>query len=93
MIIGSHCVGMDFLIGEIRKFGYQCRFIPVGSMGGVMAARRGECDLAGTHLMDEESGIYNSHLLTPGLSLIKGYRRNQGFLFRGKEIPDFSGIL
>ena len=55
MIIGSHCVGMDFLLGEMRQLGYQSRFIPVGSMGGVLAARRGECDLAGTHLMDEAS--------------------------------------
>ncbi len=86
MIIGSHCVGMDYLIGEMRRLGYQCRFIPVGSMGGVMAARRGECDLAGTHLMDEESGVYNKHLLTPGLTLVKGYRRSQGFLFRREDL-------
>ena len=91
MIIGSHCVGMDYLIGEMRRLGYQCRFIPVGSMGGVMAARRGECDLAGTHLMDEESGVYNKHLLTPGLTLVKGYRRSQGFLFR-REDPHFKGF-
>ncbi len=90
MIIGSHCVGMDYLIGEMRRLGYQCRFIPVGSMGGVMAARRGECDLAGTHLMDEESGVYNKHLLTPGLTLVKGYRRSQGFLFRRE--PRFEGF-
>ena len=81
MIIGSHCVGMDFLLGEMRQLGYQSRFIPVGSMGGVLAARRGECDLAGTHLMDEASGVYNEHLLTQGLKLVKGYRRSQGFIF------------
>ena len=88
MIIGSHCVGMDFLLGEMRQLGYQSRFIPVGSMGGVLAARRGECDLAGTHLMDEASGIYNEHLLTQGLKLVKAYRRGQGFIFR-KDDPRF----
>ena len=91
MIIGSHCVGMDFLLGEMRQLGYQSRFIPVGSMGGVLAARRGECDLAGTHLMDEASGVYNEHLLTQGLKLVKGYRRGQGFIFR-EDDPRFEGF-
>ena len=91
MIIGSHCVGMDFLLGEMRQLGYQSRFIPVGSMGGVLAARRGECDLAGTHLMDEASGVYNEHLLTQGLKLVKGYSRGQGFIFR-KDDPRFQGF-
>jgi putative molybdopterin biosynthesis protein len=51
-------------------------------MGGILAAQRGECDLAGTHLLDEASNQYNSHLLTAELALIKGYRRSQGLLFR-----------
>ena len=82
MIIGSHCVGLDFLIGEMQKLGVSCKFLAVGSLGGVLAAQRGECDLAGTHLLDEASNHYNHHLLTPELDLIKGYRRSQGLLFR-----------
>ena len=31
----------------------------VGSMGGIMAIKRGEAHIAGTHLLDEESGEYN----------------------------------
>ena len=82
MIIGSQCVGLDYLIGEMQKRGVSCKFLAVGSMGGVLAAKRGECDLAGTHLLDEDSGEYNRHLLTPELHLHKGYRRSQGLLFR-----------
>ena len=82
MIIGSHCVGLDFLLGEMQKRGVSCKFLAVGSMGGILAAQRGECDLAGTHLLDEASNQYNSHLLTAELALIKGYRRSQGLLFR-----------
>jgi putative molybdopterin biosynthesis protein len=82
MIIGSHCVGLDFLLGEMQKRGVSCKFLAVGSMGGVLAAQRGECDLAGTHLLDEASNQYNKHLLTAELDLIKGYRRSQGLLFR-----------
>ena len=82
LIIGSHCVGLDFLLGEMQKRGVSCKFLAVGSMGGILAAQRGECDLAGTHLLDEASNQYNSHLLTVELALIKGYRRSQGLLFR-----------
>ena len=64
MIIGSHCVGLDYLIGEMQKSGVSCKFLAVGSMGGILAAKRGECDLAGTHLLDQNSGHYNRHLLT-----------------------------
>jgi len=87
-IIGSHCIGLDYLIGEIQKRGISCQFLPVGSMGGVLAAKRGECDLASSHLLDPKSGIYNIHLLTKKLHLEKGYRRNQGLLFR-KDDPNF----
>ena len=82
IIIGSHCVGLDLLIGELQKRGIFSKFIAVGSMGGVLAAQRGECDLAGTHLLHETSNQYNRHLLNAELDLIKGYRRNQGLLFR-----------
>ena len=82
MIIGSHCIGLDYLIGEMQKKGVSCKFLAVGSMGGILAAKRGECDLAGTHLLDQNSGHYNRHLLTPELYLQKGYCRSQGLLFR-----------
>ncbi len=43
---------------------------------------RGECDVAPVHLIDPATGIYNKHLLRPGLSLVKGWQRMQGFVFR-----------
>jgi len=89
MIIGSHCVGLDYLIGEMQKRGVSCKFLAVGSMGGVFAAQRGECDLAGIHLLDEKAGEYNRHFLTPELHLQKGYRRSQGLLFR-KDDSNFT---
>lgn len=91
IIIGSHCVGVDFLIGELQRQGFLVKFIAVGSMGGIRAIKRGECDLAGTHLMDEKTGIYNTYLLNDDLLLVKGYRRNQGIVFR-KNDERFAGI-
>ena len=34
------------------------------------------------HLIDPATGEYNEHLLSPGLSLVQGWRRMQGVLFR-----------
>jgi putative molybdopterin biosynthesis protein len=46
------------------------------------AARRGECDIAGVHLLDPETNEYNRPYLSPGLELVRGYGRLQGIVFR-----------
>jgi len=51
-------------------------------MAGLQAAQRGECDLAGMHLLDPKTGRYNAPYLTADLELVRGYRRLQGVVFR-----------
>jgi putative molybdopterin biosynthesis protein len=82
VIIGSHCVGLDALVGRLIRQGVRPKVLYVGSMGGLNAAKRGECDIASVHLMDPASGEYNRPLLTEGLALVPGYRRMQGLVFR-----------
>jgi molybdopterin molybdotransferase/putative molybdopterin biosynthesis protein len=82
VIMGSHDVALDVVVGALAERGFAARTIAVGSLGGVAAAARGECDLAPVHLVDPATGIYNSHLLAPGLALVPGWRRMQGFVFR-----------
>ena len=82
VVIGSHCIGLDYLLGELQQQDVRSKFIAVGSTAGLEAAKRGECDLAGVHLLDPESGRYNEPFLTPGLQLIRGYGRLQGIVFR-----------
>lgn len=82
VIIGSHCVGLDFLVGKLLRQGIRTKAMHVGSMGGLAAARRGECDIAGVHLMDPGTGRYNTHLLDDALALIPGYGRMQGIVYR-----------
>jgi len=82
VIIGSHCVGLDLLIGNLMRQGRRTKSLYVGSMGGLAAAKRGECDVAGIHLLDPATGEYNRPLLTPGLSLVPGYGRLQGIVYR-----------
>jgi putative molybdopterin biosynthesis protein len=90
VIMGSHCVALDAVLGALADRGMTARTIAVGSQGGVAAAERGECDLAPVHLVDPLSGIYNAHLLRPGLALVKGWQRMQGFLYR-RDDARFAG--
>ena len=83
--IGSHCVGFDHLLGLLADQGYRVKMVPVGSSGGLTAAARGEADVAGIHLMDEQTGVYNTPFLPAGVRLLPGYRRRQGIVFRKDE--------
>jgi putative molybdopterin biosynthesis protein len=82
IIMGSHDIALDVVVGALLDRGFAARTIAVGSQGGVAAALRAECDIAPVHLVDPATGHYNRHLLSPGLTLIKGWRRMQGVLFR-----------
>jgi len=91
VVIGSHCVGLDMLIGLLEQDGLNVKSLAVGSSGGLAAARRGECDLAGIHLMDPASGEYNRPFLTDALRLVPGYGRLQGVVFRPDDAR-FNGL-
>jgi putative molybdopterin biosynthesis protein len=82
VIMGSHDVALDAVIGALSDKGFSARTLAVGSLGGVAAAIRGECDIAPVHLIDPVSGHYNTHLATAALTLVPGWQRMQGVLFR-----------
>jgi putative molybdopterin biosynthesis protein len=82
VITGSHDIALDVVVGALAERGFSARTIAVGSQGGVAAAERGQCDVAPVHLIDPASGEYNKHLVSPGISLVKGWQRMQGVLFR-----------
>lgn len=82
VVIGSQCVGLDLLTGLLEAEGIRVKSLAVGSSAGLAAAGRGECDLAGIHLMDPATGEYNRPLLPPGVTLVPGYGRLQGVVVR-----------
>jgi putative molybdopterin biosynthesis protein len=82
VIMGSHDVALDVVVSALSERGFSARTLAVGSLGGVAAASRGECDVAPVHLIDPESGQYNVHLATPALRLVRGWQRMQGILFQ-----------
>ena len=82
VVIGSHCVGLDYLLGELQRRGIHSKFLAVGSTAGLEAAKRGQCDLASMHLLDVKTGEYNRPFLSATVALVPGYARSQGVVFR-----------
>ncbi|MBW2505514.1 MAG: molybdopterin biosynthesis protein [Deltaproteobacteria bacterium] len=87
VFIGSHDNILDVLANLLHRQRPVCRLSSahVGSMGGIMAIRRGEAHLAGTHLLDEKTGEYNitfikKYLSGTPLQLINLTYREQGLL-------------
>ena len=85
VIVGSHCVGLDLIASRLSRAGYTTKVLAVGSQGGLAAARRGECDVAPIHLLEPESGEYNTPFLDDSLRLLPGYTRIQGVVTRDEE--------
>jgi putative molybdopterin biosynthesis protein len=85
MVIGSHCVGLDVLIGRLAREGLTAKVLSVGSTAGLAAAKRGECDIAGVHLMDPATGVYNRPFLDDTLRFAPGYARLQGVVCRSDD--------
>lgn len=99
-IIGSHCTGLDAVLGRMAEQGLTPRVLASGSQGGLAALARRECDIAPIHLLDPASGAYNAPFLADGMRLIPGWRRMQGILFRksdprveGRELKDALAAL
>jgi putative molybdopterin biosynthesis protein len=87
VFIGSHDNILDVLANMLHRLRPVIRLSSahVGSMGGIMAIRRGEAHIAGTHLLDEQSGDYNvpyikQYLDAMPLQLINLAYREQGLL-------------
>jgi putative molybdopterin biosynthesis protein len=85
--IGSHDNALDLLANILKKRHPKLSLSSahVGSMGGLMALKRGQAHVAGTHLLDEETGEYNvsfiqNYLSGKGTLLINLVYREQGLL-------------
>lgn len=85
--IGSHDLTLDLLADELgQRFpGRSLSSANVGSLGGLLALSRGEAHFAGSHLLDEENGLYNVSYIRrvlPGMKVILlGFvQREQGLI-------------
>jgi putative molybdopterin biosynthesis protein len=87
VITGSHDNTLDILADEIkgRSRDVSISSSHVGSMGGLMAIRRGACHMAGAHLLDPGDGSYNisyiqKHLPEEKLWVVNLVMREQGLI-------------
>jgi putative molybdopterin biosynthesis protein len=85
--IGSHDLALDLLASHLRRLSPDTRLSSanVGSLGGLLALQRRDAHLAGTHLLDEETGEYNRPFLRrllPGEDVVLAHLayRDQGFI-------------
>ncbi|MCH8316633.1 MAG: molybdopterin biosynthesis protein, partial [Planctomycetes bacterium] len=61
VVTGSHDLTLDLMASRLRRDHPQLTLssFNVGSLGGLAAVNRGEAHMAGSHLLDEETGEYN----------------------------------
>jgi len=83
--IGSHDLTLDLMAQFLAAHGSRLVSANVGSLGGLVALRRGEAHLAGSHLLDPESGVYNipyirQYLPGVAVNLVALVERQQGLL-------------
>ncbi len=89
VVIGSHDPLLDELSDLIHREDRRLFLSSahVGSMGGIMAVRRGEAHAAGIHLLDTETGEYNRSYIRKyfphgGVYLIRCVGRQQGLMLQ-----------
>lgn len=87
LAIGSHDIALDILASYvIRKDpGVSLASANVGSMGGIMAIKQGQAHIAGTHMLDPETGEFNvpyilRQLKSHEVELVHLAWRTQGFI-------------
>jgi putative molybdopterin biosynthesis protein len=103
VFIGSHCLGLDRLISLMRSRdkSIKVKSIYIGSLGGLNSIKKSEADIAGIHILDESSKQYNKSILErykllDKAVLIRGYTREQGFIFKKgnpKGIKSFNDLI
>lgn len=98
VVVGSHDNTLDILSDQLaRQTGISLSSSHVGSMGGLMAIKKGVCHLAGSHLLDETDGTYNlsyirTHLKEIPVNLVHLVMRDQGLIILEKNPKQITGI-
>lgn len=99
VITGSHDNTLDLLADQIRKDNkeFSISSSHVGSMGGLMAIKKGVCHMAGAHLLDPEDGSYNISYIDKYLKgekvwLINLVMREQGLIIAKNNPKNIKGI-
>jgi molybdate-binding protein/DNA-binding transcriptional regulator YhcF (GntR family) len=98
-IVGSHDIALNILVALFRQREKDMRIelTYVGSLGGLIALQEEKADLAGTHLLDEETGEYNIPFIKrvlPGrdIAVVNLVYRIQGLMFAAGNPKEIKGL-
>jgi len=99
VVVGSHDNTLDVLADmiKVKQSHLTISSSHVGSMGGLMAVKRGACHLAGSHLLDTEDGSYNvtyvaKHLSQNDVKLVNLVYRDQGLIVGRGNPKGITGV-
>ncbi|MBW1857910.1 MAG: molybdopterin biosynthesis protein, partial [Deltaproteobacteria bacterium] len=99
VIIGSHDITLDILSDEIRKNtdGIRIASGNVGSLGGLLALKKGTAHIAGSHLLDTHTGEYNTSYIRKYLKdfpvhVFHLVKREQGLIIQKGNPKGVKGI-
>jgi len=99
VVVGSHDMTLDLIANLLKKCDPQVNLASsnVGSLGGLLALRRSTAHLAGSHLLDTETGEYNISYINRYLSgreiyLINLVHREQGLIVAPGNPKSIKGL-
>jgi len=87
LAIGSHDLTLDLMAQFLAEHNRRLASANVGSQGGLIALRRGEAHLAGSHLLNPETGEYNisyirQYMPNIPVKVVALVRREQGLIVK-----------
>jgi len=85
LAVGSHDVAIDLLAGDLARHGIELVAANVGSIAGLVAVGARSAHLAGTHVLDAQTGSYNDaavrrYLPSQRIALVHFAQRQQGLI-------------
>ena len=99
LMAGSHDNALDLLADELRARHHDARLSAsaVGSLAGLIAVRDGEAHIAGSHLLDPETGEYNWYYIDRYLKgrkvvVVNFVQREQGILTPRGNPKEITGV-
>ncbi|MFO7815197.1 MAG: molybdopterin biosynthesis protein [Halanaerobiales bacterium] len=99
MMVGSHDLSIDKLINQVKKNkeNFELNIQAVGSLSGLVSLKRGECHLAGAHLLKPETGEYNISYINDlfkneKMALINLVQREQGLIVKKNNPKNIKSI-
>jgi putative molybdopterin biosynthesis protein len=99
VVVGSHDITLDLIGNLLKKYNPEVYLTSsnVGSLGGLLALRKGTAHLAGSHLLDTETGEYNLSYVRRYLSdtevyLVNLVHREQGLIVGSGNPKGIKGL-